>query len=182
MSSQKNTFAVTMTLLLAFLLAGSIFGYKKATTPTETAAHETAAPTETNSTEAAKTPETSKTEAATGEAPAETAAATTNAGASTGDTAAGEQPAKSAGDAAAGSAKFAAACAACHGTKAEGGMGGLAPKLDKVHGWTLEQFTAAVRELKAPEKPLAAPMMKFTADQVSDAEVANIYAWLKTVN
>lgn len=191
----KNTFAVTMTLLLALVLGGSVIGYNIATRP-----HEAAGPA-------------ASTEGATGEAPAETAATgataagatatgataagttanagtpgvdNTNAAGATGnaphDTAAAAHAQEPAGDAAVGQAKFAANCAACHGANAEGGMGGMAPKLDKVKGWTLDQFKTALRDLKAPEKTLAPPMMKFTADQVTDAEVAGIYAWLKTVN
>lgn len=83
------------------------------------------------------------------------------------------------GDAAAGQEKFAGSCAGCHGANAEGGMG---PKLDKAKAWTAEQFTAAVREGKTPDRTLGMVMPHFTTEQVSDAELNNIHAYLKTVN
>lgn len=83
------------------------------------------------------------------------------------------------GDAEAGKNKFATSCAGCHGANAEGGIG---PKLNVTKTWSLEQFTAAVREGKAPEKTLSAVMPHFTAEQLSDAEMANIHAFLQTLN
>ena len=196
----KNTFAVTMTLLLLGTLAGSVIGYKKATTPHEAAAHasaEHAPATNTVETAAAATPATAEAAAhgETQEAP--TSAGTTanagtpgvdntNAAAATGNapatTAAAAHASEPAGDIEAGKAKYTAACAGCHGANAEGGMGGMAPKLNAVKDWTQEQFKTSLRDSNSPTKTLAPPMMKFTADQVTDAEVAGIYAWLKTIN
>lgn len=86
------------------------------------------------------------------------------------------------GDAAAGKEKFAGTCAGCHGANAEGGMGGMAPKLDQAKAWSDAEFAAAVREGKAPEKTLGAAMPHFAEGQVSAEELANIHAFLKTVN
>ena len=75
------------------------------------------------------------------------------------------------GDANAGAQAWAAkGCAGCHGVNAEGDIG---PKLA---GTSLPFDTVknTVRNGKG------AGMPKFPADQVSDADIANIYAWLKT--
>lgn len=163
----KNTFAVTMTLLLAFTLGGSIIGFNKATHKEEAAT----TPAETSTAEGNDLTPGAKPEGATGEAPAETAAAAT---------AASAKPA-SAGDVAAGEKAFTAAtCVGCHGAKAAGGVGPALPKV--VNGWTDEQFASAVREGKAPEKTLQAMMPHFAAAQVSDADLVNIHAYLKSLN
>lgn len=75
------------------------------------------------------------------------------------------------GDAKAGAQAWAAKpCAGCHGANAEGGAG---PKLA---GTSLPFDTVknTVRNGRGGEMP------KFSADQVSDTDIANIYAWLKT--
>jgi mono/diheme cytochrome c family protein len=75
------------------------------------------------------------------------------------------------GDATAGAQAWASKpCAGCHGANAEGGVG---PKLA---GTSLPFDTVknAVRNGRGGEMP------KFSADQVSDTDIANIYAWLKT--
>ncbi|WP_135228141.1 c-type cytochrome [Deinococcus fonticola] len=200
----KNTFAVTMTLLLLGTLAGSVIAYKKATTPDEAAAHASAAAsgpegTATHvETPAAATPAPSDDAAAHGETqPAPTDAGTTanagtpgvdntNAAGATGnapaETANAAHASEPAGDIEAGKTKYAASCAGCHGANAEGGMGGMAPKLNAVKDWTQEQFKTALRDGNTPTKTLAPPMMKFDTTAVTDDEVAGIYAWLKTVD
>lgn len=200
----KNTFAVTMTLLLLGTLAGSVIGYKKATTPPEAAAHASAAASGTEGTAthvetpAAATPAPSDDAAAHGETqPAPTDAGTTanagtpgvdntNAAGATGnapaETANAAHASEPAGDIEAGKTKYAASCAGCHGANAEGGMGGMAPKLNAVKDWTQEQFKTALRDGNTPTKTLAPPMMKFDTTAVTDDEVAGIYAWLKTLN
>ena len=200
----KNTFAVTMTLLLLGTLAGSVIGYKKATTPPEAAAHASAAAsgpegTATHvETPAAATPAPSDDAAAHGETqPAPTDAGTTanagtpgvdntNAAGATGnapaETANAAHASEPAGDIEAGKTKYAASCAGCHGANAEGGMGGMAPTLNAVKDWTQEQFKTALRDGNTPTKTLAPPMMKFDTTAVTDDEVAGIYAWLKTLN
>lgn len=83
------------------------------------------------------------------------------------------------GDSAAGKEKFTANCAGCHGANAEGAVG---PALKVAKDWTPAQFTAAVREGKAPDKALAAMMPHFTTAQLSDADLTNIHAFIKTLN
>ncbi len=61
-------------------------------------------------------------------------------------------------------------CAGCHGANAEGGVG---PRLAGTTR-TLDQVRNAVRNGRGGGMPA------FSADQVSDADIANIYAWLKT--
>lgn len=170
----KNTFAVTITLLLALTLGGSFLAYKKAThhEAKPAAAAEAAAP---EAAPAATGTDTGKAEGATGEAPSETATAAA-AGAAAG---ASTEAAAPAGDAEAGKAKFAGSCAGCHGANAEGGVG---PALKIANAWTLEQFAAAVREGKAPSKTLSAVMPKFTTDMLSDEDLANIDAYVRTLN
>lgn len=111
-------------------------------------------------------------EAAAPEQPAETTPAATQ------EATAQAAPA-GAGDAAAGKEKFAGTCGGCHGMEAQGGMG---PALAVTKTWTDAQFTAAVREGKAPDKALGAVMPHFTTGMLSDTELANIHAFLKTVN
>lgn len=92
---------------------------------------------------------------------------------------AGGATAATAGDATAGKEKFTATCAGCHGANAEGGVG---PALKVAKDWTPEQFGAAVREGKAPTKTLSAVMPHFTTEQISDADLANIDAFVRTLN
>jgi mono/diheme cytochrome c family protein len=76
------------------------------------------------------------------------------------------------GDAKAGAQAWAAApCAGCHGANAEGVVG---PKLA---GTALpsDQFKNTVRNGKG------AAMPKFSAEQISDQALTDIYAWLKSM-
>lgn len=75
------------------------------------------------------------------------------------------------GDAAQGKAIWPTkACIGCHGANAEGGIG---PKLAGT-GLSYDQVLLRVRTGKSP-------MPAFPPDQVSDQEVAHIYAWLKSL-
>jgi mono/diheme cytochrome c family protein len=75
------------------------------------------------------------------------------------------------GDAKAGAQAWASKpCAGCHGANAEGGAG---PRLAGT-SLTLDRVKNTVRNGRGGEMP------KFSADQVSDADIANIYAWLKS--
>jgi mono/diheme cytochrome c family protein len=98
--------------------------------------------------------------------------------------AAASTPAAAAGDATKGKAVFASAsCAGCHG--ANGAGGGIGPALNAPDGpksWTLDQFQTSLRAGQSPAGPLKAPMPQFSAAQVSDDDVANIYAYIKTLN
>ena len=76
------------------------------------------------------------------------------------------------GDAKAGAQAWAAApCAGCHGANAEGGVG---PKLTGT-ALPFDQVKNTVRNGKG------AAMPKFSADQISDQALTDIYAWLKSM-
>jgi mono/diheme cytochrome c family protein len=80
--------------------------------------------------------------------------------------------AAAAGDAAAGKQAWATKpCIGCHGPNAEGGVG------SKLAGTalTLEQVQQAVRNGKA-----GTAMMAFSESQISDKELADIYAWFQS--
>ena len=215
----KNTFAVTMTLLLALTIGGSIAGYNIATKShhEEAAAHGEGKGTEkgTDATTSGaagskdSTAETSQENTTTQSAEAgaqdgepnpqaNTNASTAtdgvnNAGSTsngndnepgtTGNTPenmAAAQPdtnkASASGDADAGKEKFAGTCAGCHGANAEGGVG---PALNIVKDWSLEDFTTALRQGRAPNKTLSPVMPRFVATQVSDQDISNIHEYLK---
>ncbi|GGR87035.1 c-type cytochrome [Deinococcus sedimenti] len=216
----KNTFVVSMALLLALTIGGSIVGFKNATTPhhSEEKGHEeTKAPS--MGSEEAPSPNSASTgaEAAAGTTGDVTAAneggeqagangavsasgegttgeeqtSTTEGSATDTDTAGstGEQPAETAaaaetqGDASAGEKTYAAVgCAGCHGANGQGVVG---PSLVAANGpkdWTLAEFTTALREGKTPEKELAATMPRFTDAQITDSDIANLQAYIKTLN
>lgn len=190
----KNNFALSMSLLLLLTGAGSWLAFRKATHHEEKpAAHaEATAPaagtpsTETAPAEGAATAGT--TEGGTTPAGTTNNAGTpgvdnTNATGATGnapeDTAAAANASAPAGNAEEGKTKFAGTCAGCHGANAEGGVG---PALAATKTWTDAQFMTALREGRSPEKNLSAVMPHFTSAQVTDAEVAGIHAYLKTLN
>jgi mono/diheme cytochrome c family protein len=76
------------------------------------------------------------------------------------------------GDAKAGAQAWAAApCAGCHGAKAEGNAG---PKLAGT-SLSFDRVKNTVRNGKG------AAMPKFSADQISDQALVDIYAWLKSM-
>ena len=66
---------------------------------------------------------------------------------------------------------FANGCNACHGDKGEGGIG---PTIAST-GFTLEQVIGQYRD------PRGEMMPTFPEDRVSDAQVADIYAWLQSL-
>lgn len=82
------------------------------------------------------------------------------------------------GDAAAGQTTFAGTCGGCHGPQAQGAVG---PNLAPVAAWSFPDFQKAVREGEAPDGPLEAMMPHFSEAQVSDGDLNNIYAWIKTL-
>ncbi|ACO46219.1 c-type cytochrome [Deinococcus deserti] len=101
----------------------------------------------------------------------------------------GQPPAESAvagdpkGDPVAGRSTYIASCAGCHGQEGEGG--GVGPALNGADGpkaWTLDQFTAALREGRTPERELAPLMPRFSKAQLTDSDVTNIYRHIKTLN
>ncbi|MBX8465509.1 cytochrome c [Deinococcus sp. RIT780] len=218
----KNTFAVSMTLLLALTLGGSFTAYRAATsahheeTHSKDEGHSEGGEKEGASrpSESAPSPDSAATGAAgeagalgdveadneggvqagengavqdtgedtTGSTPAAsqdgTATDTDPAGAT------GQEPdetaaaAETQGDSTAGGDSYATSCAGCHGAEGQGGIG---PALEKVNEWTLAQFTTVLREGKTPERELGAVMPRFTDAQLTDSDVANVYAFIKTL-
>ena len=78
-------------------------------------------------------------------------------------------------------ADYAKNCAACHGAK---GTGGYAPTINGASdaaGWTDAQFLTAVRTGKDDTGKTLSGMPVFSASQLSDAQVADIFAYLKTL-
>ncbi|WP_291432427.1 cytochrome c [Deinococcus sp.] len=118
---------------------------------------------------AAATTDAATTDPATPDA---TAAATT--GAPAGEAAAG--------DSAAGQTVFAGNCAACHGANGQGQIGPSLVTADGPKAWTDAQFLTTLRDGKTPQRELSAAMPRFSEGQISDADVANIHAYLKTLN
>ncbi|MXV20094.1 c-type cytochrome [Deinococcus xianganensis] len=220
----KNTFAVTMTLLLALTIGGSVVGYNIATTPhhSEKGGHgeEKGGHSESGAPMSEQGP--SANSAATGAAGAEGALGDVKAdnegGAQTGENGAvpasgeavtgdetvasqegsstdtdtagstGQQPAETAaaaetqGDAVAGEKSYAVSCAGCHGANGQGVVG---PSLVAANGpkdWTLAQFTTSLREGRTPERELAATMPRFSDAQLTDSDIANVQAYIKTLN
>ncbi|MDV6372998.1 c-type cytochrome [Deinococcus arenicola] len=87
------------------------------------------------------------------------------------------------GDAAAGTEIFAGNCAGCHGAQGAGGIGPSLVTDEGPKGWTLAQFTTVLREGKLPEgRELSAVMPRFTDAQLSDTQVADVLAHIKTLN
>ncbi|MFC4452834.1 c-type cytochrome [Deinococcus sonorensis] len=198
----KNTFAVSMTVLLALTLGGSILGYRIATREEQPAASISSAASEASketSNEPATAPVSPDTTTASNtQAPADasgnqTEGASSGAGtgkaptAPTDGTSVGQQPSgqnsQAVGNAEQGRAVFASAsCAGCHGANGGGGIGPALNVADGPKSWTLDQFQLALRERQAPDRKLNPPMPQFSPDQVSDADVANLLAYIKTLN
>lgn len=87
-------------------------------------------------------------------------------------------PSESAGVANAGKEVFAGNCAACHGAEGQGAVG---PSLQPTVEWDDTQFTAALREGKAPDRELNTIMPRFTEAQLSAQQVADVHAYIKTL-
>ncbi|MFC5849820.1 c-type cytochrome [Deinococcus petrolearius] len=85
------------------------------------------------------------------------------------------------GDAAAGQQVFAGNCAGCHGQNAQGGIGPSLVTADGPKAWTLAQFTTVLREGRTPERTLNATMPRFSAEQISDQQAADLQAYIKTL-
>ncbi|GGL06266.1 c-type cytochrome [Deinococcus radiotolerans] len=210
----KNTFVVSMALLLALTIGGSVVGYNKAIHKEEKGHEETKAPeqngesapsangassgpaggTQANTRAANDGGEQAGVNGATVEAQGNTTGdvqnSTTEGSATDTNTAGstGQQPAETAaaaepqGDASAGGKTFAANCAGCHGANGQGQIG---PSLVAANGpkdWTLDQFRTTLREGKTPERELQAMMPRFTEAQLTDSDIANLQAYIKTLN
>ncbi len=219
----KNTFAVTMTLLLALTLAGGVAGYRTATTPHEEKTTETArVPSEAApsanaaSTGAAGAPgalgdvkpnEAGGTTSGSNGAVARPGGAMGGEGAPSGDTskalagtptapdtasneqaATGAPPAASAvaaetqGDASAGKELYVSTgCVGCHGADGGGGIGANLKLANGPKSWTVTQFNTVLREGKLPDgKELNAVMPRFSEQQLTDSDIANVFAYVKT--
>lgn len=84
-------------------------------------------------------------------------------------------------DSSSGQALYTNNCATCHGSKGEGGIGAniTGSTTAGIGSWTAAQFTSALREGKDDEgMQLCAAMPKFTASQLSDAQVTSIHDYL----
>lgn len=86
--------------------------------------------------------------------------------------------AASAGNAEAGKDVF-ATCAGCHGAEGQGGVG---PALSTAAQWSDAEFATAIREGQTPDKQLSPVMPRFTEAQVSNQQLADVHAYIKTLN
>lgn len=89
--------------------------------------------------------------------------------------------AAAAGDATAGQTLFASSCGGCHGANAQGSLGPSLVGEDGPKSWTLEQFAGALYEGRTPERELAPTMPRFSKEQISDQQLADIHAYLKSL-
>lgn len=192
----KNTFAVTMTLLLALALGGSYAGYRIATTPHEAgsaaegtqtagetpAAGATSPQTATNEQHSPASPTVQGSQGTElGQTGATNTEKATAGNPAVSDSTAAAVASATAGDTAQGLKLFTANCAGCHGAQAQGGVG---PALNTATGpgsWMIAQFQAAVREGHAPDRELGPAMPRFTTAQISDEDLTDIYAYLKSL-
>lgn len=217
----KNTFAVTITLLLALTLAGSFAGYRIATTEhtEETRENAQVPPEEAPSANVAATgaagapgalgdvkpDEAGGTTSGPNGAVARPGGAMSGEGAPTGnaeqalagtptdpDTASNEQaatgnpPAATAiaaetqGDPSAGQELYVGNCAGCHGADGGGGIGANLKLANGPKSWTVTQFNTVLREGKLPSgEELNATMPRYSEQQLTDADIANIFAYVK---
>ncbi|WP_146202749.1 c-type cytochrome [Deinococcus irradiatisoli] len=111
---------------------------------------------------------------------------------SSGSSAAGDTQANAAstagsGDAAGGKLLFTGAknpavnCAVCHGAGGKGGVGANLTTADGPKSWDETQFMAALRQGQAPDHTLNATMPRFTKEQLSDGDINDIHAFIKTL-
>ncbi|GHG31770.1 hypothetical protein CBQ26_19375 [Deinococcus indicus] len=87
-----------------------------------------------------------------------------------------------AGNAEAGQTVYVGNCAACHGPNGQGQIGPSLVGEDGPKGWTLAQFTATLREGKTPDRQLSAAMPRYAETQISDEQIADLQAYIKTLN
>ena len=95
--------------------------------------------------------------------------------------AAGEAGA-AAGNAEAGQTVYVGNCAGCHGPNGQGQIGPSLVGEDGPKNWTLAQFTATLRNGQTPDRQLGAAMPRYAETQISDEQVADLQAYIKTLN
>ncbi|WP_189101711.1 c-type cytochrome [Deinococcus knuensis] len=127
-------------------------------------------------------PDTAATDTATTDTAAPDTAAPDTAATDTAATDTAAADAGATGDAAAGQTVFAGNCAACHGANGQGQIGPSLVTADGPKAWTDAQFLTSLREGKTPQRELSVAMPRFAEGQISDADVANIHAYIKTLN
>ncbi|MCD0177350.1 cytochrome c [Deinococcus sp. 14RED07] len=120
--------------------------------------------------------------AATAEASAEGEGEAATGEATEGASAGGAAPEAAAGNAEAGQTVYVGNCAACHGPNGQGQIGPSLVGEDGPKNWTLAQFTATLREGKTPDRQLSAAMPRYAETQISDEQVADLQAYIKTLN
>lgn len=121
-------------------------------------------------------------EGAAAEASAEGEGEAASGEAATEEAAGGAATEAAAGNAEAGQAVYVGNCAACHGPNGQGQIGPSLVGEDGPKGWTLAQFTATLREGKTPDRQLSAAMPRYAETQISDEQIADLQAYIKTLN
>lgn len=120
--------------------------------------------------------------AATAEASAESEGEAASGEAATDGAAGGAATEAAAGNAEAGQAVYVGNCAACHSPNGQGQIGPSLVGEDGPKDWTLAQFTATLREGKTPDRQLSAAMPRYAETQISDDQIADLQAYIKTLN
>lgn len=87
-----------------------------------------------------------------------------------------------AGDPSNGRAVFASNCAGCHGANGGGNIGPALNTPDGPKNWTLAEFTLALRQGKTPERELNSTMPRYSETQLTDEQIADLQAYIKTLN
>ncbi|THF67672.1 c-type cytochrome [Deinococcus sp. Arct2-2] len=87
-----------------------------------------------------------------------------------------------AGDPSNGRAVFASNCAGCHGANGGGNIGPALTTADGPKSWTMAEFTLTLRQGKTPERELNATMPRYSETQITDEQIADLQAYIKTLN
>ncbi|MBZ9753561.1 cytochrome c [Deinococcus sp. HMF7604] len=90
--------------------------------------------------------------------------------------------AESEGNIEAGQTIYVSNCSGCH---APNGAGAVGPSLlsdEGVKSWTVAQLVTVLREGRTPTRQLSNVMPRFSEAQISDEQVADLHAYIKTLN
>lgn len=87
-----------------------------------------------------------------------------------------------AGDPSNGRAVFISNCAGCHGANGGGNIGPALTTADGPKSWTLAEFTLSLRQGKTPERELNSTMPRYSETQLTDEQIADLQAYIKTLN